>query len=179
MMDNITIESERLLFQRLSLEHVSTDYLNWLNDPEVNKFLEVTSGNTLESLESFVKSSYSDEIYFWAILVKATNKHIGNIKIDPIDFKLNSGEYGIMMGDRSQWGQGYAKEASRRIIRYCFNQLGLEKITLGVVASNLTAVKLYENLGFVLEKVIKESGTYDGKLCNSFRMVLKIEDFGQ
>ena len=45
---------------------------------------------------------------FWAIRIKDINnmKHIGNIKIDPIDLKIKSGQYGMIVGDKSEWGKG-------------------------------------------------------------------------
>ena len=39
-MKNIDLESERLIFKRLSREHISADYVDWLNDTEVNMYLE-------------------------------------------------------------------------------------------------------------------------------------------
>ena len=41
-MNKIDLESERLIFKRLSINHLSTEYLSWLNDPKVNVFLETT-----------------------------------------------------------------------------------------------------------------------------------------
>ena len=39
------------------------------------------------------------------IHLKENCKHIGNIKIDPINKKHGTGEYGIMMGDKDEWGK--------------------------------------------------------------------------
>ena len=92
-------------------------------------------------------------ILFWAIHLKDSNKHIGNIKIDPIDYEDNSGEYGILMGDKTNWGMGYSKEASLAIINYCFKELKLSKLHLGVIEDNINAVMLYKKMGFVIDKV--------------------------
>jgi RimJ/RimL family protein N-acetyltransferase len=62
-----------------------------------------------------------------------------------------------MMGDKTEWGKGYAKEASIAIINYAFEQLGLNKVNLGVIDSNNVAVKLYEIIGFVVEGVLKQN----------------------
>ena len=78
----------------------------------------------------------NSKIFFWAITLKESGKHIGNIKIDPISQKHERGEYGIMMGDRSEWGKGYAREASEAVIRFCFETLKLRKVTLGVLTAN-------------------------------------------
>ena len=174
---NIDLTSERLVLKRLSANHISTDYVSWLNDPGVNVFLETKGNYTIEMLEKYVEEQYKNEIYFWAIHLKDTNKHIGNIKIDPINDKENSGEYGILMGDRTNWGKGYAKEASLRIITYCFEELKLSKITLGVIQDNINAVKLYEKIGFTIDEVKKDVGIYNNKLSNSLRMSLNAKNF--
>lgn len=176
-MKDISIESQRLYYKRLGAEHISDDYVKWLNDPEINAFLEVGNNNNLETLKAYIEHQYKNEIYFWAIHLKESKKHIGNIKIDPIDLKLNSGEYGIMIGDKTSWGKGLAKEATLRILEYCFEILKLSRITLGVVEDNKNAVRLYKNIGFKIEEIRKNTGTYNHKLCNSLRMELKIENF--
>ena len=116
-------------------------------------------------------------ILFWAIVIKEGDTHIGNIKIDPINKNNKIGEYGILIGDKSKWGQGFAKEASKAIIDYCFNVLALRKITLGVIKDNVTAVKLYQNLGFEIEGMYKMHGIYNGKFCDVLRMAkFNLED---
>jgi RimJ/RimL family protein N-acetyltransferase len=126
-MGNIDLESERLIYKRVSEEHLTDDYVNWINDPEVNMYLETRGNYTLDLLTSYVEEQYNKEVYFWAIHLKNSKKHIGNIKIDPIHSKANSGEYGILMGDKLSWGKGYAKEASFTIIKYCFETILLNK----------------------------------------------------
>ena len=167
------LESERLYFEALSSKHLSDTYVNWLNDTRVNKYLESGGDYTLKTLETFLTEQVQKNILFWAIYIKASKKHIGNIKIDPINLENNSGEYGILMGDCDEWGKGYAKEASRTIIDFCFNTLKLSQITLGVIDENKSAVKLYEKLGFEIESINENSGVYDTKMCNSIRMVKK------
>jgi len=173
----IDLTSKRLLLKRLSVDHVSTEYLSWLNDPEVNGYLEIKGKQTLAMLTSYIEQQYNNEVYFWAIHLKDSNKHIGNIKIDPINFEHKSGEYGILMGDRPNWGKGYAKEASLRIIKYCFEELKLSKITLGVIQDNINAVKLYEKIGFTIDEVKIDAGIYNHKLSNSLRMSLHAKNF--
>ena len=170
-MKAVKLESERLVFLPLSLKHLSQEYLDWLNDFEVNRYLESRQGYNKKLLENFLKEQERKDILFWAIHTKEKNKHIGNIKIDPINLESNSGEYGILIGDKSSWGKGYAKEATSKIIQYCFDTLKLSKITLGVVSENKRAIKLYENLGFKRERIVKKFGVCDGKECDSIRMI--------
>ena len=170
-MKTVTLESKRLVLRPLTLNHLSLEYVDWMNDIDVYRYLESGGNYTVAKLESFLKEQDKKKILFWAIHLKENNKHIGNIKIDPIDKGENSGEYGIMMGDKSQWGKGYAKEASLCVIKFCFEKLRLSQITLGVVEKNIAALALYEKIGFKIEKIIKKSGTYQGEVCDYVRMI--------
>lgn len=168
-----TLNSDRLVLNPLDLTHCTNEYLDWMNNPEVYKYLETGGDYKIEDLRKYLESvEANDSILFWAIHIKESGKHIGNIKIDPINKRHRLGEYGIMMGDSEEWGKGYAKEASKIVINHCFRDLGLRKITLGVVEDNRTAVNLYKKLGFSTEGIYKDHGCYDGKLCNLIRMAI-------
>jgi len=176
-MKAVELESERLFLKPLSQKHLSLAYVNWLNDIEVNTYLESGGNYTLQLLADFLKEQEQKDILFWAIHLKNSNKHIGNIKIDPINYEQSSGEFGILMGDKENWGKGFANEASNRIIKYCFEQLKLTKITLGVIENNIKAVSLYHKIGFITTKKNEKVGVYKNKLSNSLRMSLDVRNF--
>ncbi len=169
--------SERLYLEPLSKKYLSIDYVNWLNNIDVHRFMEAGGNYTLEMLENYLLEVEQKEIYFWAIIVKNTHKHIGNIKIDPIVLRHGLCEYAIMMGDTDEWGKGYAKEASMTVIDYCFKVLNLRKMTLGVVEKNTAAFHLYRNLGFEEEGLYKNHGFYEGNYCDVIRMALFNKDY--
>ncbi|HRZ78149.1 MAG TPA: GNAT family N-acetyltransferase, partial [Bacteroidales bacterium] len=137
------LESPRLMYKPLGLGHCTDQYVGWLNDPEVYRYLETGGNYTLDMLRDYLEGVERTEILFWAIHLKENGKHIGNIKIDPVNWKHGFAEYGIMMGERAEWGKGYAHEATRRILDFCFQEVMLRKITLGVVEDNAGAYGLY------------------------------------
>jgi RimJ/RimL family protein N-acetyltransferase len=172
-MKAVNLETKRLFLERLTLKHLSKKYVDWLNDPEVYKFLESGGDYSIKKLEEYLAEQEQKDIFFWAILTKKNFRHIGNIKIDPLDVENNSGEYGILIGDKTQWGKGYAVEASLKVFQYCFEKIKLSKVTLGVIKNNVKAIKSYEKMGFVVEPIIRTKGLYDGKLNSTIRMVLR------
>ena len=64
----------------MSLNHASDSYVNWLNDEEVNRFLESGGDYTMVKLKDFLYEVEKSEILFWAIHLRESGKHIGNIK---------------------------------------------------------------------------------------------------
>jgi len=167
-----SLESERLKYKPLSLDHLSQDYVDWMNDAEVNRYLESGGDYTLDKLRDYLEDVEKKDILFWGIHLKSNNQHIGNIKIDPVNEKHGLAEYGIMMGRKSEWGKGYAGEATRRIIDYCFTELGIRKITLGVVIDNEAAFGLYKKMGFLTEGLYKRHTFHNGKYCDVARMAI-------
>jgi ribosomal-protein-alanine N-acetyltransferase len=166
------LETNRLILEPLSLSHCTDKYLDWLNDSEVYKYLETRGNQTRETLKDFIEKQIGGETAIWAISIKENASHIGNIKVDPINWKHGFGEYGILMGDKEQWGKGYAKEASQAVIDYFFETKQLRKINLGVVKDNKPAVKLYENMGFKTEGLYINHVVYDGVYHDILRMAL-------
>lgn len=172
-MESLFIESERLILRPLDSSFLSQEYLNWMNDEEVNKYLESGGDYTFEKLKHFLNEVEKSSILFWAIIIKDSNKHIGNIKIDPISKRNKTGEYGILIGDKNEWGKGYAKEASSSILKFCFSdRILLRKVTLGVVAENESALLLYQKLGFIQEGLLKSHVLHLGKWCDVVRMAI-------
>lgn len=171
------IETKRLRLVRLDSSFSSLDYVKWLNNYKVYKYLESGGNYSIEKLENYLLDVEKKNIYFWAITLKHNNKHIGNIKIDPINEKHNTAEYGIMIGDTNEWGKGYAKEATIKVLEECFNKIGIRKITLGYIESNTSAQRLYDKLGFKREGLLIKQVLVDSKYENVVRMGLFKDDF--
>lgn len=166
--DLVVLKTDRLILKPLNKNFLTQEYVHWMNDRKVNNYLESGGDYTIEKLNNYLEEVERNPKYFWAISLKKTNKHIGNIKIDPIDLNNFSGEYGIMIGDRKAWGKGIAKEASEKIINYCFTSLDLKKINLGVNKNNLMAIRLYKKLGFNIDNSSKLNRTNE----EYYRMLL-------
>ena len=172
------LNTERLYLEPLTLKHASEKYVSWLNDPEVYKYLESRGGQTIDTLKDFINQQITNKVYIWAIIDKSLNKHIGNIKIDPINSTHKFGEYGILIGDKDYWGKGFAREASVAVLNYFFNNNNyLRKINLGVVKNNVDAINLYNKVGFKQEGYLHKHLVYDGSPEDVIRMAIFREDF--
>lgn len=122
--------------------------VKWRNDPEVFKYTgntysrEITIDNELEWIRNVISNQNE---YRCAIL--ADGIYVGNIYLT--DINDGEAEYHIFIGERSHWGKGIARLASKQIIEYGFTQLHLNCINLRVKVANKRAYTLYQTLGFV------------------------------
>jgi [ribosomal protein S5]-alanine N-acetyltransferase len=168
------LETEKTGLKGIALDDANEDYLRWMNDPEVTKGLD--SGlfpSTIEALRDYVSNitrSRSDIMF--AIIDKASNKHIGNIKLGNINWVNRNGELGILIGDKTAWGKGFGKDACALLVEYAFTKLNLRKVWLAVYSDNKAAHSLYLKLGFKEEGCLKNHVFSDGKFMDKILMAI-------
>ena len=123
-------------------------YAGWLNDPEVNTYL-TTKSATVPELRQFIitKNAQPDTLLF-GIFLRENSVHIGTTKLEPIDRVNKKATIGILIGDKRYWGKGIASEAMSLLIDFCFSELRLDEVNLGVLAQNEAALRVYTKLGF-------------------------------
>jgi RimJ/RimL family protein N-acetyltransferase len=157
----------------MKLINATAEYCGWLNDPEVNRYL-ATKSATLDELKSYIKQKEEQkDALFFGIFNNDNDEHIGTIKLEPIDLEKNMATIAIMIGNKDYWGRGIAGEAMKLLIEYCFNDLKLNEVNLGVIGQNHSAIKAYLKLGFKEVKREYNKINQDGKLFDQVTMVLK------
>lgn len=158
-------ESSLIRLGPIGEEEIKNNYINWVNEPEVNKYLETRlCSHTIESLTEYVYSINNDPLsYLLGIYLKETGEYVGNIKLGPID-KFHKRSYiGLMIGDKNVWGKGIGTESIRVISNYAFNSLKLRKISAGCYVENIASIKSFKKAGFDIEASLKSHWNYDGR----------------
>ena len=174
--ENLTVEGKRIFLREIRLSDANKNYCCWMNDPEMNQYLESRFEKwSIKKLKSYVSAIKKNPSYvFLAIIAKNRNKHIGNIKIGPVDRVHKLADVGIIIGEKSFWGKGFAAEAIKLVVDYAFNKLGLHKLTAGAYSNNIRSIKAFKKAGFSVEGVRKKhylcNGDYvDGVLLGIVR----------
>lgn len=145
--------------------HVTHEYVSWLSDPAVNRFLESRfARHDHASTVAYVNRMLADpNALMLGIRSLELDRHVGNIKLAPIDRHHGLGEIGLLIGDRSAWGRGLGTEAISLMLDIATRQLGLRKLTAGCYASNAASARAFERAGFFREGVRREHFLLDGK----------------
>ena len=125
------LESGRLLLRPVELADVNETYHSWMNDPVVMQYTESRfQTHSQEQIRQYVLSVQEDAgSRFFAIIEKESGKHIGNIKIGHIHPVHRHADVGIILGDKTCWGKGYAAESLRLVAGYARQSLQLHKCT--------------------------------------------------
>lgn len=164
LMRQVLLKGKGIYLKKLSVADATPEYVAWLNDPEVNQYLETRfATHTLESVRDFVKKNASDPDTLFLGIFLDSGKHIGNVKLGPINRQHRFADLGIMIGDRQSWGKGYATQAIRLVCEYAFAKLGLNKVTAGAYAENASSIKAFLNAGFTEEGLRRKMYSSGGK----------------
>jgi RimJ/RimL family protein N-acetyltransferase len=158
---------------------VSPVYLQWMNDPEVSRYLEsrfVT--HTLDTLMEFVDRIIKSETeWLFAICDNRKANHLGNIKLGPVNLRHGVAEVGLLVGEKKCHCKGIGTEAIRLISAFAFKVLGIRKLTAGMYEANIGSCRAFEKCGFRLEGVLRGQYLVDGVAHDGFRMGLLREDW--
>lgn len=145
------IESERLLLRPFQ-EADAADLYEYLKNPSVNCFksMKITD---LEHAKKEVKNRMNDKKYYFAIVLKNTNKVIGEIAAHPENHSPDEtiDHYDtfspIWMLNKDYQGFGYAYEATKHYFSYLFTEIGARRIYAYTEDDNLASQRLCEKLG--------------------------------
>ena len=167
-------KGKNVVLRPLLSRDITDDYLSWFNDPEVSMYSRrrLFPTNEWQAKEYLLQGQVDG-----AILAICNNegKHVGNIKFGPINWVHRSTEIMIIIGDKKEWGKGYAREAMYLIAKHLFNVLGLHRIEAGTVnPAFLTAV---EKLGWKREGTFREAYFLNGRFKDIVRVSLLHHEF--
>lgn len=157
--------TDQLMLRQLNREDLTAEYVSWMNDPEVNQFLETRFlPQTYESIVDYWDNHRDDTGSPWFAMVSRHNKkHIGNIKLGPINRNHQTADISLFIGDKNSWGKGYATQAIILLSEWAFSTLNLRKLKAGVYSGNYGSRRAFEKAGFDLEATLRKDVFYKGE----------------
>ncbi len=167
-MKGLILRGKRVKLRPIRLAD-APDFVRWFGDKKVAVYLLRQTPMSLQKERAWIKKMLraKDKI-IWSIF-NEDNKLIGNTGLT-IDAKNKAASFGIVIGEKDQWGKGYASECLKLIENFVFKKLKYNRLELEVCMKNKRAVRVYEKAGFLLEGVKRQ------KFKNS--ITKKFEDAG-
>ncbi len=145
---------KRLLLRPMLLEDAKY-VVKWRNDPDILANIFARKPLSLESHLKWFQSPREDRLDYM-ICLKDTEKPIGTVNFTNIDWQNLKAEAGKMLGDKSMWGKGLAKESFILWLSYGFRELGLNRIYVRTLGANKRNIELNKKLGFKEEGLLRQ-----------------------
>ncbi len=122
-------------------------------------------------------SESHDDSQSYIICTLDEGRPVGRLDVFEIDPLNGSAAFGIGIGDPSDRGRRYGRDAVEALCDHVFGQLRLERLWLTTDADNLHAQHVYEAAGFRREGVARHAYYQDGRYQDDVRMAILREDW--
>lgn len=126
----------------------------WTNDPEIQAQLGGWHFPlSMASLESWVTSFRHDSPDQRLLIDSDEAGTIGVITLTAINWKDRNAFEGLLIGEREHRRKGYARDALSALMRYAFEEMGLERLDTTIIEYNEGSLALHEQLGWITEGI--------------------------
>lgn len=149
------IETERLLLRGPRPGDVEA-WSAYIGDPDYLRYLPRRNLTPLARAEQTINSitqtweQQPPSDIAWVITLKATGQLIGWSGAGPAE-ENGDAELVYMLG-KPYWGQGFATEAARAVMRYGFENRIWNRIVAAIIPGNIASRRVLEHVGFAYEK---------------------------
>lgn len=175
--NKIKIIGKKFYLKTLHTEDVNQRYVDWLNNGEVNKFLEVRhSKSTIESTKSFVRNFDNRVNYLFGIYDKFSDSHIGNSALY-LDTNHNTANFGFLIGEKEYWGKKASLESCFMLFIFCFDHIKVRKVWGGVYSNNIGSLFNYKQLNFVEDGRLSNHCLFEGQPVDLIYYSMMIDDW--
>lgn len=132
-------------------EDIHIGYVAGLNDPQVNRYLDIAKRTiqTTDSVAEFIQSNLeSPNGVLWGIWLGSSKNHCGTIRLHSIDHYHGTANIGICIFDKTVWGRSIGSRAIKAVTAWAFSELGLRWIEAGAYEENIPSQKAFINAGY-------------------------------
>lgn len=175
MTDNAFLIGEKVYlrpFEQSDLANIQ----KWYNDPVIRGLTGITKPcNAAQAQEWFDRTYKDEQRIFFAIVLKESNKVIGECGLLRMFPEWRTTDLSIIIGEHDAQGRGYGTDAIRLLLDYAFGYLNFHRVAIGVIGFNEKALRFYEKVGFKREGIQRDGYYFNHKYCN-FIMMSILED---
>lgn len=157
------LQGPRLIL-RAPREADKQDRLAYGRDPEFRRIVGGDPRTSPPLTTAEVELWYHQVIaepYHW--IIERDGHCIGTARLHALDPENRRARYAVGIFSPNHWGLGLGTEATRLVLAYAFDVLGLHRVDLRVLTFNTRAIACYEKCGFVQEGVEREGAWIGGQ----------------
>lgn len=176
----VTIDSERLTLRPFRYTDDDDMLTYWVSDPKIQSMYSEPVYTTKEAikglLDKYIGSYKEDDYYRWAIIEKDSEVCIGQIAIFLVDNKNHFCEIEYCLGSKFH-RNGYATEAVKRVLEFCFNKVNFHKVQVCHKEGNLASEGVIKKCNFTYEGTLRDFFYMEGKYVNRLYYSMLREEY--
>lgn len=167
MKEQTYLTSDNIVIRKSSFDDC-VYFDKWESQDYIREFLTIEESRDYEEIvRELILAEQDDTVLHLTIVLKEEQKPIGRIFLSRVDEKLQSIDITrIYIGEEECLGKGFGKESMLLILKYCFDDLGMERVTLDTFDGNEKASNLYKSLGFIDEGTLRNATKKNGVFYN-------------
>ena len=174
------LNTDRLIIREVTWDDLDSIFI-LESSPEVDEFntlgIPDDKNVTREHLRPFIRDQKAKvrKKYCWTIRFQATGKFIGLAGMTLTADRFKMGEIWSNLMPR-YWGNGYATEVAKRLIRFGFEDLSLHRIEAGVATENKRSIKVLEKAGMSIEGIRRKILPIRGDWVDNYHYAILEDD---
>jgi RimJ/RimL family protein N-acetyltransferase len=156
----VLLETDRMVLRQFT-EDDAGNLFDLDSDPEVMRFLTGGTPTPWAAIEADILPRFlsydecSPGFGFWAAIDKGTGDFVGWFSLRPLrEHDPREASLGFRLR-RMAWGQGYATEGARALVRLGFTVLGVQRVVAKAYQDNLASRRVMEKAGMTLSRTFR------------------------
>lgn len=168
---------DRVRLVPLTDEHTDAYFASTL-DAEVRRLTGIHRSMTYEQARAWCASrpQQADRLDM-AILDASDGRFLGEASLHDVHRDNQTAAYRIALSAIEFTGLGLGKDATRLLLGYAFDRIGLHRVWLYVYAFNMRAIAAYRDCGFRVEGRLRDSLFWEGRRHDALLMGVLEGDF--
>lgn len=163
-------------------QEMSKAYSRWSRNSEYFRLLN-SSARPMQSPKAAAKwmeeevGEMSPSSYFFTIRTLESDKLIGELNLDVVNWSGRDAFVGVGIGETEYWSKGYGTDTMNILLRFAFSEINLKRVTLTVFAYNPRAIRSYEKAGFQHEGRLRKLLNKEGQRWDELYMSILREEW--
>lgn len=140
-------------------------FVRWFADAETTRYLASRAPFSMAMEERWFErmvESQGKRDYLFVICLVDGDEPIGTAGLHHVNGTEGNAEFGISIGEKDRWNQGYGTETLEAITDFAFGSLRMERLELEVYAPNARAQRSYVKAGFQQEGTMRHAMFAEG-----------------
>jgi [ribosomal protein S5]-alanine N-acetyltransferase len=157
-----TLQGRRVVLRPMQPGDITPTHLGWLQDAEVVRYSNQRFvQHTQESCLAYLRGFEGSPNHYLSVRLAESDQPIGTLTAY-VNQHHGTADIGILMGERSVWGQGLGLEAFGLLADWLAQQSGMRKLSCGTLSCNRAMLKIAQRAGFTREAVRVAQELVDG-----------------